>query len=93
MVWVCGARDYGQINTKTMIDKKLHDLKTKILRTKNIDDAMREELANDIFEIEKLVSSSNDIHNVRLSCYKEVFKKFQEIEYESEFYGWLYAQA
>lgn len=33
------------------------------------------------------------IHNVRLSCYKEVFEKFQEIEHESEFYGWLHAKA
>ena len=33
------------------------------------------------------------IGDVRLSCYKEVFEKFREIEHESEFYGWLYAKA
>lgn len=33
------------------------------------------------------------IDSVRLSCFKEVFKKFQEIEHESEFYGWLHAKA
>lgn len=33
------------------------------------------------------------IDSVRLSCFKEVFEKFQEIEHESEFYGWLYAKA
>jgi hypothetical protein len=32
------------------------------------------------------------IDSVRLSCFKEVFEKFQEIEHESEFYGWLYAK-
>ena len=34
-----------------------------------------------------------NIADVRLSCFKEVFEKFQEIEHESEFYGWLYAKA
>jgi hypothetical protein len=33
------------------------------------------------------------IPDVRLSCFKEVFEKFQEIEHESEFYGWLHAKA
>lgn len=47
-----------------MIEKKLHELKTKILRTENINDAMREELANDIFEIEKLASNTEIIGSV-----------------------------
>lgn len=44
-----------------MIEKKLHELKTKILRTQNINDTMREELANDIFEIEKLAIVSKSV--------------------------------
>lgn len=44
-----------------MIEKKLYDLKTKVLRTENINDAMREELVNDIFEIEKLASNTESV--------------------------------
>lgn len=34
-----------------------------------------------------------DIPVVRLSCFKEAFEKFQEIQEESEFYGWLHSKA
>jgi hypothetical protein len=44
-------------------------------------------------EIEDAIKKLLPIHNVRLSCFKEVFEKFQEIEHESEFYGWLHAKA
>ena len=42
------------ISDKTIIEKKLHELKTKILRNENINYDIREILANDIFEIDKL---------------------------------------
>ena len=54
------------------MERELYNLKTKILRSKHISDQLREELANDVFEIEKLVNKTNDIHLVskakRTSC-------------------------
>ena len=46
------------------MERELYNLKTKILRDKHISDQLREELANDVFEIEKLVNKTNDIHDV-----------------------------
>ena len=46
------------------MEKELYNLKAKILRSKHISDQLREELANDVFEIEKLVNKTNDIHSV-----------------------------
>lgn len=37
--------------------------------------------------------NSLNLADIRLSCFKEVFEKFQEIQEESEFYGWLHSNA
>jgi hypothetical protein len=51
------------------MERELYNLKTKILRSKHISDQLREELANDVFEIEKLANKTNDIHSVsKCSC-------------------------
>ena len=50
------------------------------------------ELCDRLIELQELVKNCS-IPDVRLSCYKEVFEKFQEIDHESEFYGWLHAKA
>jgi hypothetical protein len=39
------------------------------------------------------VKSYDSLDSVRISCFKEVFEKFQEIEHESDFYGWLHAKS
>lgn len=62
------------------MERELYNLKTKILRSKHISDQLREELANDVFEIEKLVNKTNDIHDVSESdiiheCNKCMFDK------------------
>ena len=44
--------------------KELYNLKTKILRSKHISSQLKEELANDVFEIEKLASKNNLLHSV-----------------------------
>lgn len=53
-------------------------------------------------ELNKLIEYVNELEtkvenlglfDVRLSCFKEVFEKFQEIQEESEFYGWLHSKA
>ncbi len=46
------------------MERELYNLKMKILRSKHISNQLREELANDVFEIEKLVNKTNDIHSV-----------------------------
>lgn len=46
-----------------------------------------EAVANEIMYAADDIVKNCSIPHVRLSCYKEVFKKFQEIEHESEFYG------
>ena len=42
------------------MERELYNLKMKILRSKHISDQLREELANDVFEIEKLVNKTNE---------------------------------
>lgn len=46
------------------MERELYNLKTKILRAKHISDHLREELANDVFEMEKLVNKTNGIHYI-----------------------------
>ena len=46
------------------MERGLYNLKTKILRSKHISDQLREELSNDVFELEKLVNKTNYIHDV-----------------------------
>lgn len=46
------------------MERELYNLKTKILRSKHISDQLREELASDVFKIEKLVNKTNDTHDV-----------------------------
>ena len=48
---------------------------------------------DEALEEERKQGQKLPIDSVRLSCFKEVFEKFQEIEHESEFYGWLHAKA
>ena len=64
------------------MERELYNLKTKILRSKHISDQLREELANDVFEIEKLVNKTNDIHDVSSSfqCCKEENKCNKQCE-------------
>ena len=59
---------YLRLNKQKM-ERELYNLKTKILRSKHISDQLREELANDVFEIEKLVNKTNDIHDVSQRTY------------------------
>ena len=57
-------------------------------------DAKRSRIIDLEDELEALKQGQTlPIDNVRISCFREVFEKFQEIEHESEFYGWLYAKA
>ncbi len=68
--WEKLARDKDEIIKKyeqQVKNRELYKLKTKILRSKHISDQLREELANDVFEIEKLVNKTNDIHSVSQS--------------------------
>ena len=48
------------------MERELYNLKIKIITSEKIPEPLREELANDVFEIEKLVNKTNDIHSV--SC-------------------------
>lgn len=38
-------------------------------------------------------NSGLNIPDVRLSCFQEVFDKFNETQEESDFYAWLYSKA
>ena len=42
------------------IESELYNLKMKILRSKHISDQLREELANDVFEIESSIQAKNN---------------------------------
>ena len=42
------------------IESELYNLKMKILRSKHISDQLREELANDVFEIESSIASKKN---------------------------------
>jgi len=42
------------------IESELYNLKMKILRSKHISDQQREELANDVFEIESNIKAKNN---------------------------------
>ena len=44
--------------------EELHNLKMKILRSKHISDQLREELANDVSEIESSIKANNEVDNV-----------------------------
>jgi hypothetical protein len=70
------------------IQKELKNLINKCSKTMSVTEEL-EFIAESEERLVKLFAT----HNVRLSCYKEVFEKFKEIEHESEFYGWLYAKA
>ena len=41
-------------------ESELYNLKMKILRSKHISDQLREELANDVFEIESSIKAKNN---------------------------------
>ena len=70
------------------MERELYNLKTKIIRSKHISDQLREELANDVFEIEKLVNKTNDIHGVMIPV-TDVIEKFNETIDDAEFVIWL----
>ncbi len=63
--WEKLARDKDEIIKKyeqQVKNRELYKLKTKILRSKHISNQLREELANDVFEIEKLVNKTNEVN-------------------------------
>ena len=65
-VWVCGARDYGQINTELMekIRKKLEELKKEVYYAKHADLNIIDKIDKKVKELDKLVNSSNVIPDV-----------------------------
>jgi hypothetical protein len=58
------------------IESELYNLKMKILRSKHVSDQLREELANDVFEIESSVQAKNNKQINRVNRYE--FKRKSE---------------
>jgi len=56
------------------IESELYNLKMKILRSKHVSDQLREELANDVFEIESSVQAKNNKQINRVNRYEFKFK-------------------
>jgi hypothetical protein len=65
------------------MERELYNLKTKILRSEHISDDLREELANDVFEIEKLVNKTNDTSDTSGS--KQIIEALHELVQVKEY--------
>ena len=68
------------------IESELYNLKMKILKSKHISDQLREELANDVFEIESSIQAKNNevLDLVSKPLYE--FDRFVYKNYPNDYY-------
>jgi len=85
-----------QIKLETLNFNRMKELKEDIIEAvQDATDTVDGTVSIPILDhfLDGILNEQCNIADVRLSCFKEVFEKFQEIENESEFYGWLHAKA